>query len=53
MQENSKYLAEDEIDLKELFKMIWNKRVFILIFTFIGDFYSFFICFAKKPNSNL
>ena len=34
MQEN-KLLAEDEIDLRELFKTIWAKRVFITIFTFI------------------
>jgi LPS O-antigen subunit length determinant protein (WzzB/FepE family) len=33
MQE--KYLQEDEIDLRELFKTIWDKRFFIIIFTFI------------------
>lgn len=31
--QNKEYIAEDEIDLKELFKTIWNKRVFILVFT--------------------
>ena len=34
MQEN-KILNEDEIDLRELFKTIWDKRFFIIIFTFI------------------
>ena len=32
MQEN-KPLEEDEIDLKELFKTIWAKKIFIVIFT--------------------
>ncbi len=36
MQEN-KILNEDEIDLRELFKTIWDKRFFIIIFTFIPD----------------
>ena len=31
MQE--KYLQEDEIDLRELFKIIWDKKVFIVVFT--------------------
>lgn len=33
--QNKEYIAEDEIDLKELFKTIWNKRVFILVFTVV------------------
>jgi LPS O-antigen subunit length determinant protein (WzzB/FepE family) len=31
--DNKADILEDEIDLKELFKTIWNKRVFILIVT--------------------
>ena len=34
VQEN-KILNEDEIDLRELFKTILDKRFFIIIFTFI------------------
>ena len=33
--EQNKILNEDEIDLRELFKTIWDKRFFIIIFTFI------------------
>ena len=40
MQEN-KILNEDEIDLRELFKTIWDKRFFIIIFTFIITLISF------------
>lgn len=29
MQEN-RYIQEDEIDLRELFKTIWDKKVFII-----------------------
>ena len=31
--QNRENLIEDEIDLRELFKTIWNKRVFIIVFT--------------------
>ena len=30
-----KQYTEDEIDLKELFNAIWQKRLFIAIFTFV------------------
>ncbi|WP_418185363.1 Wzz/FepE/Etk N-terminal domain-containing protein [Aliarcobacter vitoriensis] len=33
--QNEKYIQEDEIDLRELFKTIWNKKIFIVIFTSI------------------
>ena len=42
MQEN-KILNEDEIDLRELFKNIWDKRFFIIIFTFIITLISFIV----------
>ena len=32
MQEN-RYIQEDEIDLRELFKIIWDKKIFIILFT--------------------
>ena len=31
--QNKENLIEDEIDLRELFKTIWNKKVFIIVFT--------------------
>ena len=36
MQE--KYLQEDEIDLRELFKIIWDKKFFIILFTFPANY---------------
>ena len=33
MQDQNKEYIEDEIDLRELFKTIWNRRIFILVFT--------------------
>ena len=35
MENNQKIIQEDEIDLRELFSILWKKRVFILLFTFI------------------
>ena len=49
MQEQ-KYLADDEIDLKELFKTIWDKRFFIIIFTFIITLISFIYVLLKNPT---
>ena len=48
MQEN-KLLAEDEIDLRELFKTIWAKRVFITIFTFIVTVLAAIYAYTKTP----
>ena len=48
MQEN-KLLAEDEIDLRELFKTIWAKRVFITIFTFIVTVLAAVYAYTKTP----
>lgn len=49
MQEN-KILNEDEIDLRELFKIIWDKRFFIIIFTFIITLISFIYVLLKNPT---
>ncbi|WP_148624616.1 Wzz/FepE/Etk N-terminal domain-containing protein [Aliarcobacter cryaerophilus] len=49
LQEN-KILNEDEIDLRELFKTIWNKRFFIIIFTFIITLISFIYVLLKNPT---
>lgn len=40
---------EDEIDLRELFKIIWNKKWFILIFTFVITFASVIYVYFKNP----
>ena len=49
VQEN-KILNEDEIDLRELFKTIWDKRFFIIIFTFIITLISFIYVLLKNPT---
>ena len=49
MQEN-KILNEDEIDLRELFKTILDKRFFIIIFTFIITLISFIYVLLKNPT---
>lgn len=49
LQEN-KILNEDEIDLRELFKTIWDKRFFIIIFTFIITLISFIYVLLKNPT---
>lgn len=48
MQEN-KLLAEDEIDLRELFKTIWAKKVFITIFTFVITVLAAIYAYTKTP----
>ncbi|MFW3338994.1 Wzz/FepE/Etk N-terminal domain-containing protein [Aliarcobacter butzleri] len=47
--QNQKYLQEDEIDLKELFKTIWSYKKFILIFTFIVTVLSIIYVSLKTP----
>lgn len=49
VQEN-KILNEDEIDLRELFKIIWDKKFFIIIFTFIITLISFIYVLLKNPT---
>ncbi|MFY9083479.1 Wzz/FepE/Etk N-terminal domain-containing protein, partial [Aliarcobacter butzleri] len=48
--QNQKYLQEDEIDLKELFKTIWSYKKFILIFTFIVTVLSIIYVSSKTPT---
>lgn len=47
--QNKEYIAEDEIDLKELFKTIWNKRVFILVFTAVVTGLAIAFAYIKTP----
>lgn len=47
--QNKEYITEDEIDLKELFKTIWNKRVFILVFTAIITGLAIAFAYIKTP----
>ncbi|QKF58943.1 Wzz/FepE/Etk N-terminal domain-containing protein [Aliarcobacter lanthieri] len=47
--QNEKYIQEDEIDLKELFKTIWNKKIFIVIFTSIITILSIVYVSLKIP----
>ena len=47
--QNKEYIAEDEIDLKELFKTIWNKRVFILVFTVVVTGLAIAFAYIKTP----
>ena len=48
MQEN-RYIQEDEIDLKELFKTIWAKKIFIVIFTLVVTTLAGFYAYSKTP----
>jgi LPS O-antigen subunit length determinant protein (WzzB/FepE family) len=42
-------LVEEEIDLRDLFKTIWNKKVFIIMFTFIVTILSIVFVSTKTP----
>lgn len=46
----SREIEEDEIDLRELFTIIWNKKLFILIFTFIVTLAALIYVFFKNPT---
>ncbi len=48
MQEKE-YFQNDEIDLKELFKTIWNKKYFIIILTGIITIFSIVFVLFKTP----
>ncbi len=43
------YIEEDEIDLRDLFKTIWNKRKFIAIFTIIVTVLAIIYVLLKTP----
>lgn len=47
MQEE-KYIYKDEIDLRELFSIIWHKKLFILVFTAIITILSVIYAFSKS-----
>lgn len=49
MKEN--YIQEDEIDLKELFKTFWDKKIFILIFTGVVTICAGVYVYFKNPIS--
>lgn len=43
------YIQEDEIDLKELFKTLWNNKKFIMIFTSVVTLVSLLYALAVTP----
>ncbi len=47
--ENIRYTEEDEIDLKELIKTLWNKKVFIIIFTSVITILAVIYSLSKTP----
>ncbi|MFX4281052.1 Wzz/FepE/Etk N-terminal domain-containing protein [Aliarcobacter butzleri] len=47
--QNQKYLQEDEIDLRELFKTLWKYKMFILIFTSMITFIALIYVLLKNP----
>ncbi|PWE22890.1 Wzz/FepE/Etk N-terminal domain-containing protein [Aliarcobacter skirrowii] len=49
MQEN-RYLQEDEIDLRELFFTIWEKKVFIILFTLVVTLAAVIYVLLKNPT---
>ncbi len=49
MSNNTEYIQEDEIDLRELFKTIWDKKVFIAVFTTIITLASIVFVLSKTP----
>ena len=44
-----RYIEEDEIDLRELFLTLWEKKVFILLFTIIVTILASIYAFIKTP----
>ncbi|MDS1369854.1 Wzz/FepE/Etk N-terminal domain-containing protein [Aliarcobacter butzleri] len=47
--QNQKYLQEDEIDLRELFKTLWKYKIFILAFTSMVTFIALIYVLLKNP----
>ncbi|WP_152056184.1 Wzz/FepE/Etk N-terminal domain-containing protein [Aliarcobacter butzleri] len=47
--QDQKYLQEDEIDLRELFKTLWKYKIFILVFTFMITFIALIYVLLKNP----
>lgn len=44
-----RYLQEDEIDLRELFKTLWEKRIFIVVFTLAITVLAIVYVYIKTP----
>ena len=42
-------VEEDEIDLRDLFRTIWNKKLFILIFTSVVTLIAIIYAYSKTP----
>ncbi|MDX4049660.1 Wzz/FepE/Etk N-terminal domain-containing protein [Aliarcobacter skirrowii] len=49
MQEN-RYLQDNEIDLRELFFTLWEKKVFIILFTLLVTLASIIYVLQKNPT---
>lgn len=47
--QNQRYLQDDEIDLRELFKTIWKYKIFILVFTSMITFIALIYVLLKNP----
>jgi LPS O-antigen subunit length determinant protein (WzzB/FepE family) len=48
--ENQRYIQEDEIDLRELFKTLWDKKWFIILFTAIITIIAIIYSLSKTPT---
>ena len=46
---DKEYIQEDEIDLRELFKTIWEKKLFVILFTSIVTFSAIIFAYNKTP----
>ena len=46
---NNHYIEEEEIDLRELFKIIWQSKKFIILFTFVITLLSVIYVLFKNP----
>ena len=47
--EQNKILLEDEIDLKELFSVIWQRKIFVISFTLLITIVSIIYAYTKTP----
>lgn len=47
--QDKNYVAEDEIDLRELFNTIWKKKLFVIVFTFIVTLCAGIYAYTKTP----
>jgi LPS O-antigen subunit length determinant protein (WzzB/FepE family) len=47
--QDKEYIIEDEIDLREVFKTIWESKIFIITFTFVVTSLSLIYVFFKNP----